>query len=227
MKYGVLLCLTFCYYYSLSQSVNFAENEALLNVTVTDFNNNPRKGDIILFEGMNNQLVFTGVSDINGKFSLIVPKGDTYHIKYREYTNNEDYAQIEIPESAGRTVSQITIKLELPKTYVLNNVFFDTGKATLKSESNRALNDFYEVLFYKETLVIEIAGHTDNIGGEELNLQLSEDRANAVRNYLIRKGIDGNRLIAKGYGFSRPVADNETEEGRAQNRRTEIKIISE
>jgi len=213
--------------FSVCQVPEFSDNEALLNVTVTNFSNEARRGDIIIFEGLKSGRQFQGVSDARGKFSLVVPKGDTYTIRYREFTNNEEYASIEIPSGSGRTVSEITIKLELPRTYVLDNVFFDTGKATLKSESNRALNDLYEVLLYKETLVIEIAGHTDNVGGEELNMKLSEERANAVRNYLLRKGIDGHRILAKGYGFSRPVADNDTEEGRAKNRRTEIQIISE
>jgi len=219
-----LLCF---YCFSFGQTFEPKENEALLNVTVSDFSDKPRKGDIIIFEGTNSGLTFTGTSDKDGKFSIVVPKNDTYIVKYREFTNNEEYARIEIPGGKGRTVSNITIKLELPKTYVLDNVFFDTGKATLKAESNEALNALYEVMQLKETLVIEIAGHTDNVGGKELNEKLSQERADAVRNYLIRKGIEPIRVTAKGYYYSRPIADNDTEEGRAKNRRTEVRVISE
>jgi outer membrane protein OmpA-like peptidoglycan-associated protein len=70
-----------------------------------------------------------------------------------------------------------------------------------------------------------VEGHTDNIGKEELNIKLSQQRAEAIVSYLTEKGIDPSRLKAKGYGFSKPIADNNTEEGRAMNRRTEIKII--
>ncbi len=74
---------------------------------------------------------------------------------------------------------------------------------------------------------IEIAGHTDSVGSEMYNLRLSEARANAVRDYLIQHGISPDRLIAKGYGESRPIAPNTTREGRAKNRRVEFTVISQ
>ncbi len=79
----------------------------------------------------------------------------------------------------------------------------------------------------KPSLVIEISGHTDNTGTTEINMKLSQDRADAVRNYLIRKGISAERVTAKGYGDTEPVADNSTDEGKAKNRRTEVRIIKE
>jgi outer membrane protein OmpA-like peptidoglycan-associated protein len=79
----------------------------------------------------------------------------------------------------------------------------------------------------KPTLIIEIGGHTDNVGTPESNIKLSQERANAVRNYIINKGIAANRITAKGYGDTMPVADNSTEEGRSKNRRTEVSIIKE
>jgi outer membrane protein OmpA-like peptidoglycan-associated protein len=72
---------------------------------------------------------------------------------------------------------------------------------------------------------IELGGHTDNVGGAVKNMKLSLDRALAVRQYLIDKGIDGNRIVAKGYGLTKPIASNKTAAGRAQNRRTEVKIL--
>jgi OOP family OmpA-OmpF porin len=72
---------------------------------------------------------------------------------------------------------------------------------------------------------IEVGGHTDNVGNDAANQKLSEQRANAVREFLIAKGIDGTRIVAKGYGETKPIATNETEEGRAQNRRTEVTVL--
>jgi len=227
MKRLFVLSLLLVYFSAYSQDVKPTDNEALLNIKVTDFNKKPRKGDIIFFIGEKSGKTFKGISDAQGSFSLNVPKGDTYIIKYREYTSDQEYSKIEIPESKGKVVSDINIQLELPKTYILENVFFDTGKATLKPESNKALNDLYEVMKLKESLYIEISGHTDSIGGEELNKKLSEDRSNAVRSFLVKKGIASDRVIAKGYWFSVPLADNGTEEGRAKNRRTEVRIIKE
>ncbi len=79
----------------------------------------------------------------------------------------------------------------------------------------------------KETLIVEIAGHTDSIASSEFNQKLSEGRAKTVRDYLIKKGIDKNRVTAVGYGETQPVADNGSEEGREKNRRTEVRIIRE
>lgn len=227
MKYTIgifLLCLIIT---AKAQDVVPADNEALLNVIVTDFSKKPRKGDIICFVAKKTGIEYKGVSGADGRFSLAVPKGDTYRITYREFTADAEYAEVEIPAGSGKVVSEIAIQLELPKTYVLENVFFDTGKATLKPESNKALNDLYEVMKYKETLVIEISGHTDNVGGEELNKKLSQDRADAVRAFLLRKGIAAERVTAVGYWYSVPVADNDTEEGRAKNRRTEVRVVKE
>lgn len=227
MKHVIVFALLFLCTGIFAQTPTPGDKEALLNVKVTDFNKKPRKGDIILFIGQKTRNTYRGVSDADGKFSLTVPKGDTYKIMYREYTSDQEYSNLEIPDSPGKIVSDISIQLELPKTYVLENVFFDTNKATLKPESNKALNDLYEVMKFKETLVIEISGHTDNVGGEELNKKLSQDRADAVRNFLLRKGIAPGRVTAKGYWYSVPVADNDTDEGRAKNRRTEVKLIKE
>ena len=106
-------------------------------------------------------------------------------------------------------------------------MFFDSGKAILKKESYAALNELYDALKMKPAMVIEIAGHTDNVGSKEANQLLSEQRAVSVRAYLIRKGIAANRIQAKGYGDTEPVAYNDSSEGRQQNRRTEVRIISE
>ena len=77
----------------------------------------------------------------------------------------------------------------------------------------------------KDDIRIEIAGHTDNVGKEADNIKLSRERADAIRNYVIKKGIPPARITAKGYGASQPVADNDTDEGRQANRRTEVRIL--
>lgn len=109
---------------------------------------------------------------------------------------------------------------------VLNNIFFEFDRADLKRESEIELNKTYEFLISNPSVSIRIAGHTDNIGSDKYNEELSERRAEAVVNYLIDKGISPGRLEFKGYGSKKPLADNSTEEGRAKNRRTELEIIS-
>lgn len=111
------------------------------------------------------------------------------------------------------------------ETTVLRNIFFDTGKAELKSESIAELNKLREFLDSNTSVKIEISGHTDHVGSENYNLDLSNNRAKSVVDFLVNNGIAAERLQFRGYGFSQPIAGNETEEGRAANRRTEIKII--
>ncbi len=107
---------------------------------------------------------------------------------------------------------------------VLKNIFFETNKYNLKSESEVELNKLVVFLKNNPTVKIEISGHTDNQGTPQSNITLSENRAKSVYDYLAAHAIDAGRLTYKGYGQTRPIATNETPEGRAQNRRTEIKI---
>jgi outer membrane protein OmpA-like peptidoglycan-associated protein len=116
--------------------------------------------------------------------------------------------------------------IEVNASVVLKNIFFDFNKYDLKSESQAELDKVVQLLQENPSVKIQLEGHTDNIGNATDNLKLSENRAKSVVNYLISKGIDSKRLIAKGYGATQPIADNATDEGRAQNRRTELKIVS-
>jgi outer membrane protein OmpA-like peptidoglycan-associated protein len=96
----------------------------------------------------------------------------------------------------------------------------------LLPESHTELNKVVEYMNSNPKMKIEIGGHTDNVGTKEYNKALSQNRAKSVYNYLIEKGVSADRLSYKGYDFSIPIADNDTEEGRALNRRTEFKVIS-
>jgi outer membrane protein OmpA-like peptidoglycan-associated protein len=108
----------------------------------------------------------------------------------------------------------------------LQNIQFTNAKATLLSKSYKQLNQLYRLLLYYPHINIEISGHTDNTGSKKVNQRLSRERAASVVNYLVGKGIDRNRLKAKGYSYTQPIAPNKTAAGRALNRRVEFKIIS-
>lgn len=111
------------------------------------------------------------------------------------------------------------------KKFVLSNIFFDFDSDRLKEESNAELNQLTAFLKNNSRLKIEISGHTDNVGNDEYNLELSENRANAIFDYL-KQFIDPNRMTYKGYGSELPVSSNDSEQGRSQNRRCEIEIVS-
>jgi outer membrane protein OmpA-like peptidoglycan-associated protein len=108
---------------------------------------------------------------------------------------------------------------------ILKNIFFDYDKYELKPESFTELDKLISFLQKNPKIKIELRGHTDNTGGLEHNQVLSENRAKAVVEYLIQHSISGNRLTYKGYGYSVPIDTNDTKEGRANNRRTEFKVL--
>ncbi|MGK7389863.1 MAG: OmpA family protein [Candidatus Cyclobacteriaceae bacterium M2_1C_046] len=115
--------------------------------------------------------------------------------------------------------------IEIGTTVRLKNIYFDFDKTTLQSISFTELNKVVDLLTSNPNVEIEISGHTDSKGADEYNLNLSQGRAQAVVDYLISQGIDGYRLIAKGYGEGKPVATNDTDEGRAENRRVEFVVL--
>ena len=118
------------------------------------------------------------------------------------------------------------IKEEVVKkiNYAAQNIYFATGKATLLSKSFKGLNEVAQILKDDAELKLVIDGHTDNTGADAINQKLSENRAAAVKAYLVKKGIDENRLVSAGHGESEPVADNKTAAGRQKNRRVELKL---
>ena len=105
-----------------------------------------------------------------------------------------------------------------------DNLEFESGKDIILEESKASLDELAEVLITKVSWKLEISGHTDNIGGTNFNLVLSKKRAEFLKNYLIVKGVDGNRLITFYFGETMPLVDNTTQENRKKNRRVEMKI---
>lgn len=121
-----------------------------------------------------------------------------------------------------------TSKFLSKQSIILENIYFESGSSDLKESSFPALNELADNLSVIENVSeIKISGHTDNIGKEEDNLKLSEARAKAVSNYLVKRGIDKNKIIFVGYGSSKPIATNDTDEGKEKNRRVELLIKQE
>jgi outer membrane protein OmpA-like peptidoglycan-associated protein len=130
-------------------------------------------------------------------------------------------------DSAKRTAVKVTQTSRGALITSDERILFDTGKAEIKSNGKVFIDRVSKILKDKTKANVLVEGHTDNVGGEKANLQLSSNRANAVRSGLIQSGVDGKRITTKGLGMSQPVADNNTPEGRQSNRRTEILVIGE
>ncbi len=217
-------------------SVNAQEEElgmqpndsmALFKVLVTNVKEIPSEGDRIKFVNPETHVEYSGVSDAEGRFDILIPKGELLEIRFLSLGKDSTLRTLTVPDQPGGITINYTLKYELPKTITLENVYFDTAKATLKSSSFETLDNLAELLKFKKEIELEIAGHTDNVGGAAANLKLSQNRANSVKNYLVKKGVDASRLQAVGYGLTKPIDTNETAEGRAHNRRTEAHIIKE
>lgn len=175
------------------------------------------------------EVTVQSISDnTTGEFLLTLPQNHNFALNvskngYLFYTQNIHVS--ETNTAADPLLLDIPLEpIALNGKIVLNNVFFDTDLFNLKPESYVELNKLVATLNENPTVKIEIGGHTDNQGTKQHNLELSKNRATAVYNYLVSQGIDANRLSYKGYGDTLPVGDNSTEKGRAENRRTEIKI---
>ena len=228
MKKIILLCLLLAVhsYKLFSQKLVPTDKLALLTGTVTNFKGKVLSKEVILFVNDKTKAVVKINTDAQGKFEVLVPIDATYNLKYKTFTADVDYTKMTIPADKEASY-EVKIRIDPPKEFVLDNVYFDTGKSSLKPNSNKALNDLVEILKIKNTMVIEIQGHTDNAGKEDANLKLSQERAEAVKKYLLSKGIEAARVSAKGYGQSMPIADNATEDGKSKNRRTSLKVIKE
>ncbi len=166
---------------------------------------------------------------VSGEFLIALPTGETYGLS----VDREGYLfhseQFVLEESESNEPYSLVVelqKIESGRSIVLRNIFFDLDKDELKIASLPELNQLTDFLNANPDVRIEISGHTDNQGSEEYNADLSQRRADAVKKYLIeRSGIDSSRLETKGYGASQPVATNDSEEGRAKNRRTEFSVL--
>jgi OOP family OmpA-OmpF porin len=177
-----------------------------------------------------NNVVFSCTTDVDGYCFVTLLKSKDYDLVVEKFgkTFNIDF---DLPDDPALSEFTYRIKIKVveryTRTYVLENVYFDYNKWDIKPESNASLNNLYDELSRNPQMKIELAGHTDSDGDDAFNMQLSQRRADAVKNYLIKKGIAANRILTKGYGETTPIATNETSEGKAKNRRTEVKVISE
>ncbi|GAA4298740.1 hypothetical protein GCM10023183_07280 [Nibribacter koreensis] len=161
-----------------------------------------------------------------GAYTIVVNQGQEYAL----YVTAPGYVLVSRHISANATSQPLALDFYLQpiskgSKAVLSNLFFDTGKATLRTESRTELDKLYQFMKSNPSLKVEIAGHTDNVGQPASNLKLSEARAQEVVKYLVSKGLSASIFQAKGYGETQPKANNTTEENRQLNRRIELRIL--
>ncbi|MEI6765453.1 MAG: OmpA family protein [Bacteroidota bacterium] len=183
-----------------------------------------------LIDLASSQTIITSNSDaVTGEFLVCLPTDKDYALNvskdgYLFYSEN--FSLIVEKDRLDPFLKDIPLQpIEAGETVILKNIFFDFDKAEPKPESQAELNKLVNLLIKNPQMKIEIGGHTDNKGTAEYNQQLSESRSKAVYDFLVAQNIDKKRLSYKGYGMTKPIATNDTEEGRALNRRTEFKVM--
>jgi outer membrane protein OmpA-like peptidoglycan-associated protein len=189
----------------------------------------PLEADVKLYDLATGKLATAAYSDpVSGEFTVCLPTGVDHALNasadgYLFFSRNYSFSEMK-----GNAPYQLNVQLSKPErgqTIALRNIFFETASYALLPASTVELDNLTDLMKANPAMRIEVGGHTDNVGNDEANQKLSEHRASAVRDFLLAHGIAPDRVTAKGYGESRPVASNDTEEGRAQNRRTEVTVL--
>ncbi|HEX8040888.1 MAG TPA: OmpA family protein [Chryseosolibacter sp.] len=203
---------------------------ALLKGVVKDLKTSaPLEATVVLVDNSTKQIVSQVTADASGYFELAIPQSGNYGVTTRMEGYLFHSLNVNLP--ATETFREIEASIGLAKPVigskvVLKNIFFDVNESALKAESLTELENIRAVLVRNPRMRIQVNGHTDNVGDSRYNLALSLKRAQSVVEYLVEHGIPAGRLEARGYGSERPLVSNDDEEeGRQINRRTEIEII--
>ena len=222
-----LIALTALAAFAFAAAKDLAPNKthAVLNISYTNFDDVPQKNKILTFVGKKNpKNKVTVKTNGYGEVSFLIPREDSYQILCESLTGPFECG--ETPYVSPRA-SYGSVNVAFDDTRAeLQGVSFKVGSAELVPSTLATLDKTIAGLKKNAKAKVEIEGHTSSEGGEEYNQKLSEDRANSVRDYMIRKGISKDRVTAVGYGYSRPKASNDTEEGRKQNRRIEVRVTN-
>jgi len=215
--------------------------EAAMKFVVVDKDTGPIQGIVISLTAPDGKKFYTEETSAQGYAEVLVPVGQKYELIYLSLGRKDVAASVPVSGEPNQNV-KLTLRYKRytppprpalpaspdtpaapaePAGFVLDAVTFDSGKATIRDASFPQLDGVAEYLAHKKSARIEISGHTDNVGNPKVNKTLSQKRAQSCREYLVSKGVEENRIEAVGYGDERPMAPNDSDEGRQKNRRIE------
>jgi outer membrane protein OmpA-like peptidoglycan-associated protein len=223
---------------SSPSKIKATATEAALKFVVVDKDKGPIAGIVISLTSPDGKKYYTDETDAQGYAEVLVPVAQKYDLVYLSLGRREIAATVNVTEQPNQTL-RLTLRYkrytpaadasagatQTGPGIVLKGVNFDTGKASLRADSFAQFDSIVEYMTHKNSARVEISGHTDNVGNPKANKTLSMKRAQACRDYLISKGIDDRRIEAVGHGSERPIAANDDEQGRQQNRRIEAREL--
>jgi OmpA-OmpF porin, OOP family len=212
---------------STPSQIKATKTHAAMKFVVVDKDKGPIPGIVIALTDPKGTKYFTEETDSTGYAEVLVPNAQKYDLVYVSLGQRDIAASVDVTGEANQNI-RLTLRYKGYRAaegeaqhFVLDGVTFDTGKATIRPESFARLDRVVEYMTHKKQTRIEVSGHTDNVGNPVNNQKLSEKRAQACRDYIVSKGIDASRVQAKGYGDTRPIASNDSDDGRQKNRRIE------
>jgi outer membrane protein OmpA-like peptidoglycan-associated protein len=218
------------YGYSAGASIRAIQHFALINGKALDKKSGKPVAARIVYQTLpdGREAGTVNTNPTTGEYTVVLPTGKNYGIRAEAagyYAISDNLSALDTLNDLHVTRNLELAPIEVGQVIRLNNVFFDLNLTILRPESYPELDRVVKLLKENKAISIAISGHTDNIGSDEDNMKLSVGRASAVSDYITRAGIDAKRVSATGYGKTKPVATNDTEEGRQQNRRVEFAIV--
>lgn len=216
------------YSFELDESIR-SESVTYIDALVFDGSNNQTlQSKANFFDPENGELLYSFKSGKDGKFFAVLPARKSYSVEVSADNYLFYQASVEPGDNTELTPFSLRVPLErlaVGNTVSLQNIHFEFNSSQLSPKSKAGIDMLTSFMKQNPNVSVELSGHTDNVGEESFNRKLSLDRANAVRDALLTNGIEQSRIQVRGYGSSKPVAPNDTDENRALNRRTEMKII--
>lgn len=219
----IIVCLFF-------GTIGFSQqNTANIKIMLTDADSIAEANALIKIYSTDKTYKFEGNTDDLGFLKVKLPMGKELHLDVYRYDTVFNFIQTIPPGNYGGFEIPFLMQVHLYKSFVETYylpVLFESNKYEITENNKSSIDALFKTMSDSSEMQIEIGAHTDNVGSDTYNQQLSQKRAASIRAYLVEKGIEGERITAKGYGETKPVGDNNTEEGKAKNRRVEIKVMA-
>ncbi|MBC7391557.1 MAG: OmpA family protein [Opitutaceae bacterium] len=202
--------------------------DAVVIFKVTDDKGAPEQGAVVKLEDSADKKLRSDTADLDGNTSILLKKGSSHKLSVEKSGVKFDFGVFEIPRQDGKFTMEENLQIKIITKY--NRIYelkihFGPNKSELYENAKIEIDKLYEEMVKNPTMKIEVAGHTDNVGDDAVNFNISQKRANSIKSYLVEKGIPEKRITAKGYGETAPISENFTEEGRTKNRRIEIRMM--
>ena len=209
-------------------SLQPTDYDAVVIFKVTDDKGAPEQGAVVKLEDSADKKLRSDTADLDGNTSILLKKGSSHKLVVEKSGAKFDFGVFEIPRQDGKFTMEENLQIKIVTKY--NRIYelkihFGPNKSELYENAKIEVDKLYEEMVKNPTMKIEVAGHTDNVGDDAVNFNISQKRANSIKTYLVEKGIPEKRITAKGYGETAPISENFTEEGRTKNRRIEIRMM--